>query len=86
MPALSSKGRFPAMYCVHGTGSAFVDGMGRLFDSFDLFTKNGDAISDLESPVRATPGRPVRRSQVELVLGNFLVTRAGQNGRGNESG
>lgn len=80
------KGRFRAVYCVHGTGSAFMDGMGRLFDSFDLFTKSDDAISDLESPVSVTPGKVVRQSQVERVLGNFLATRAGQNGRGIEGG
>lgn len=80
------NGRFPAVYCVHGTGSAFMDGMGRLFDSFDLFTKSDDAISDLELPVSATPGRVVRQSQVERALGNFLATRAGHNGRGIESG
>ena len=80
------KGRVPAVYCVHGTGSAFLDGMGRLFDSFDLFTKSDDAISALESPVSVTPGRVVRQSQVERVLGNFLATRAGQNGRGIEGG
>ena len=80
------KGGFRTVYCVHGTGSAFVEGIGHLFDPSSLTISDKGAIFDVKSHRGASPNKVVRRSQVRHVLGNLLAAHVGQRGGVGESG
>lgn len=79
------KGGFRTVYCVHGTGSAFVEGIGHLFDPRSLTISDKDTIWDLKSHRGVSPGEVVRRSQVRRVIGNLLAAQIGQRGGVGES-
>ena len=80
------NGSFPTVYCVHGTGSAFVDGIGRLFDPARVMTVSKNMASHFESPATPSPVRAVHRSQMKRALGNLVTARIAQNDRGGKSG
>ncbi len=80
------NGSFATVYCVHGKGSAFMDGIGRLFDPARVTTVNKNMAPHFESPVNASPVRAAHRSQMKRALGNLLATNVAQNDRSSDSG
>ena len=74
------KGGFRTAYCVHGTGSPLVEGIGHLFDPLGLASSGREAILDLESHRSASPSKVVHRSQVRRVVSNLLAVRVGLGG------
>ena len=80
------KGSFATMYCVHGSGSAFLAGMGRLFDPYGPTTADRRATIEFKPPKTAPHNEVVRRSHMRRVLGNVVAAHVGQRAGVVDSG